>query len=232
MKLSTHCLRARGHQPGIALLAGLVLLAAISLLALVATASMILQQNMSGNFTDSQHARQGAAVAVSQGHAVLFGIGPDGRAPDCIEHCFLSPLDTVIRQASEMPVSPEYEDATWWDSWATEAGVDPVTGGRVDGVWNFAAEPPRFLIEEVRFDAMVAAPAAAEAPAIDGIGYYRVLGRAVGRGPAAVAVSEAIIARPWLSDTTPDPGTMADSSFCTPFEPWYDCGLMAWRQRR
>src|SRR3972149_5328573 len=76
---SPHCPRRCGDQPGIALLAGLVLLAAISLLALVATASMILQQNMAGNFTDSQQARQGAAVAVSQGQAVLFGIGPDGR---------------------------------------------------------------------------------------------------------------------------------------------------------
>lgn len=220
------------NQAGVALLAGLVMLAAISLLALVATASMILQQNMAGNFSDAQQARQAAAAAVSQGQAVLFGIGPDGRTPDCTEHCFLSPLDTVIRQASDMPVSPEYEDAAWWNAWAMEAGINPVTGNRLDGMWNFASEPPRFLIEEVRFDDMVTAPAAVEAPAIDGIGYYRVLGRAVGRGPAAVAVSEAIIARPWLSDTTPAPGPMDDSSFCTPFKPWYDCGLMAWRQRQ
>lgn len=232
MTPSTYCLRRRADQPGIALLAGLVLLAAISLLALVATTSMLLQQNMAGNFSDAQQARQGAAAAVARGQAVLFGIGPDGRLPDCTENCFPSPLDTVIRPASDLPVSPEYENDAWWDSWATEAGIDPVTGSGVDGVWNFSPEPPRFLIEEIRFDAMVAAPVAAEAPDIDGIGYYRVLGRAVGRGPAAVAVSEAIIARPWLSATPAGPGTMDDSSFCTPFEPWYDCGLMAWRQRR
>ncbi len=220
------------NQAGVALLVGLVMLAAISLLALVATASMILQQNMAGNFSDAQQARQAAAAAVSQGQAVLFGIGHDERTPGCTYHCFLSPWNTVIRQASDMPVSPEYEDAAWWNAWATETGVDPVTGNRLDGIWSFSAEPPRFLIEEVRFDDMVTASAAAEAPPIDGVGYYRVLGRAVGQGPAAVAVSEAIIARPWLSAMSLDSGPIDDSHFCATFEPWYDCGLMAWRQRR
>ncbi len=219
------------RQRGIALLAGLVLLAAISLLALVASGSMLLQQRMAGNYCDGQQARRAAAVAVTQGEAILFGIAHDERIPGCLQDCFSPPLNRVIRPQSEVPPQPELEDASWWRNQALESGVDPVSGIPTGEPWSFSSEPPRFLIEELHFEDLASAPAAADAPLLQGIGYYRILGRGVGRGPAAVAVSEAIIARPWLSGAPPGPAT-GSSGFCTPFKPWYDCGLMAWRQRR
>lgn len=220
------------YESGVALLAGLVMLAAISLLALAATKSMILQQHMAGNFSDSQQARQAATFAILQGESLILGMGHDARFPACQQDCFASPLDTIIRQTSELPVSPEFESAFWWQSWAFEAGADPVSGPGPVQVWSYRAEPPRFLIEELHFDDLESASRAADAPALRGIGYYRVLGRGTGRGPAAVAVDEAIIARPWLGAATPESGTPDEKAFCAAFEPWYDCGVMVWRQRR
>lgn len=220
------------REAGVALLAGLVMLMAISLLALAASKSMILQQHMAGNFSDSQQARQAATFSILQGESLIFSIGHNARFPACKQDCFAPPLDRIIRQTSELPVSPEFENAPWWQSWAFEAGADPVNGSDPVQVWTYGTEPPRFLIEELHFDDLGSATRAADAPALDGIGYYRVLARGTGRGPAAVAVDEAIIARPWLSDATPDSGTPDEKAFCEAFQPWYDCGVMVWRQRR
>lgn len=214
------------------MLAGLVLLVAISLLALVATSSMILQHRMAGNFADGQQARQAVAEALVQGEAFVFELGNIDRISDCVSDCFLPPLASIIRQTTELPTNPEYKDASWWGSWANEAGVDPITGDRIGEVWGFGSEPPRFLIEEVYFDDTADPEAGSEAPPLDGIGYYRVLGRGVGNGPAAIVVSETIVARPWLSDAEFDLGGNSESGFCAPFESWYDCGRVAWRQRR
>ena len=225
------CPRDVRGQSGIALLAGLVLLAAISLLALVAAGSMSLQRQMAGNFSDSQRARESAGVAVAQAEAVLNGIAHDERNPGCLSDCFNTPLNTVIRQPAELPLHPEFEDASWWYSWASEVGTDPVSGKRLGESWGFGSEPPRFLIEELHFDNL-ASVKPADAPQLDGIGYYRILGRGAGQGPAAVAVLEAIIARPWLSDPSAEPDTNDNSAFCAPFKTWYDCGRMAGRQLR
>jgi Tfp pilus assembly protein PilX len=208
------------------------MLAAISLLALAASKSMILQQHMAANFSDGQQARQAAAIGIQQGEALLFSIGHDARFPACHQDCFASPLDKIIRQTSELPLSPEFENASWWQSQAFEAGADPVNGPGRGEAWSYGPKPPRFLIEELYFDDLASASSFADAPVLGGIGYYRVLARGTGRGPAAVTVDEAIIARPWLSAATPDSGTPDEKDSCSAFGSWYDCGLMAWRQRR
>ncbi len=220
------------HQLGIALLAGLMMLVAISLLALVATASMILQQHMAGNFSDSLQARQSAAFAVSQGKALLLQIGHQERVSDCVQNCFTSPLSRVIQQTADIPANPELEDSSWWRSRAIAAGIDPMDGNQTASDLIPTLEPPRFLIEEIHFVDMAAVSTAEGAPPLAGVGYYRILGRGVGQGPAAVAVDEAIIARPWSSEPPSGSDTVNPDGFCDPFRPWYDCGLMAWRQRR
>src|SRR5262245_55827475 len=108
-------------QHGVALLLGLILLVAICLLALVATSSMILQQRMAGNFSDTQNARQAAAWAVSQGEAYLFGVGQDQRAGGCTTRCFLPPSSSVILQPEDLPAFPEQQDLDWWKSWGRSA---------------------------------------------------------------------------------------------------------------
>jgi hypothetical protein len=220
------------QQQGVTLLIGLVLMAAISLLALVATASMVLQLRMAGNFEDSQVARQRSTIAVTQGENFLYSIGHDGRLPGCQSQCFNSPLSTIIHQALDVPAFPEYEDASWWRSWAADAGFDPLSGAPIENTGGLGADPPLFLIEELYFDPLAGVPIAADAPLLNGIGYYRVLGRGSGQGAAAVAVSESIIARPWEAGALPGSGSRDASEFCAGFKAWYDCGRMAWRQRR
>jgi Tfp pilus assembly protein PilX len=220
------------RQQGVTLLTGLVLLAAISLLALVAASSMVLQLRMAGNFEDSRLALQNSAMAVALGEDFLYSVGQDGRIPDCQGTCFNSPLSTIIHQTTELPAFPEYEAESWWRSWGAVAGVAPLSGVSLENSGVPGAEPPRFLIEEVHFDPTTGVPVSADAPLLDGIGYYRILGRGSGRGAAAIAVSESIVARPWKADALPGPGNGDVHAFCADYRPWYDCGRMAWRQRR
>ena len=219
-------------QRGVTLLTGLVLLAAISLLALVAASSMVLQLRMAGNFEDSRLALQNSAAAVALGEDFLYSIGQAGRIPHCQSECFTPPLSTIIRQTTELPAFPEYEAASWWLSWGAEAGAASLAGLPMEHRGVPGAEPPRFLIEELHFDPANAVTVSADAPLLDGIGYYRILGRGSGRGTAAIAVSESIVARPWKADALPAQGNGDIDMFCADYRPWYDCGRMAWRQRR
>jgi Tfp pilus assembly protein PilX len=223
---------AEVRQRGVALLAGLTLLAAISLLALVATASMLLQRRMAGNFSDSQQARQAAAAAISQGVEFLFALQPGARLTGCMQDCFPAPLDQLIRSPDSLPARPETEANSWWEAWAAEANVDPLNGSRSSDFGVFGSQPPRFLVQEAYFVDLTGTARIPGAPSLDGIGYYRILGRGTGHGPAAVAVSEAIVAHPWLAPPADDQAASPDGGNCDTFIPWYDCGLMAWRQRR
>jgi len=221
-----------GNEQGIALLAGLCLLAAISLLALVATNSMMLQRHMAGNFNEGQQARQKSGFAVLQARNLVFGIAHGTRFTACLQDCFPPPWDSLIRQPTGLPAQPEYEDASWWQSHALEAGAGPGIPGSNEPAWHLGGEAPRFLIEEVFFDDRANAPSTAPAPRLDGIGYYRILARGVGGATTPAAVSEAIVARPWASGNPGDMEIPADAEFCAIFSPWYDCGVLAWRQRR
>lgn len=218
---------ARFSSRGVALLAGLVLMTAISLLALVATSSMLLQIRMAANFRDVQQARVASFKAVLHGEAYLFGLRPDQRAPGCLEQCFFAPLDRVIHAAAELPAYPEYQDSAWWEN----EGIATVAKTPAHSTGN-QGNAPRYLIEEIHYQTAAGLSAPPTAPALDGIGYYRVLGRGTGNGPGAVAVSEAIVARPWAMESSTPPDLPGGTSFCGAFSPWYNCGRMAWRQRR
>jgi len=214
------------------LLAGLVLLAALSLLALAVSGSMLRQQHMAGNYTDGQLARRAASVAIFKGRLFLFKIADEARARSCLHDCFVSPFDTLIRRPSELPPNPEFEDAAWWRIWSLPFGADPGDDSGSIETWNFGPEPPRFLIEELRFDDLASRQKTADAPEPDGIGYYRILARGVGQVPFSVAVDEAIVARPWFGPDARDQRNSPEHGFCETVGAKYDCGLMALRQLR
>lgn len=219
-------------QRGIALLAGLVLLSALSLLALIAATSMVSQQRMAGNFDDAETARAHAEWALVGGLSLLRATPDDRRAAGCSAGCFLPPTDSVIRLGGDLPALPEFEPAGWWQSEGLLPGTDPVTAAAPATDFGSWAEPPRFTVEELAFRPAAELAAPPEAPGIDGIGYYRVLGRGTGRQATVVAVNEAIVARPWTG-LPPEGAPPADwAELCAPFRAWYDCGQMAWRARR
>lgn len=217
---------------GIALLAGLVLLSALSLIALIASAGMLAQQRMAANFDDAETARANAEKALSGGQTLLLATPEERRSNGCVMDCFAEPTRTLIHAEGELPALPEFEPAAWWANHALLPGTDAGSGEAPSTGFTPWAEPPRFTLEEIAFRSAAETLAPPEAPAIDGIGYYRILGRGAGRQGTVVAVDELLVARPWTGTPSEDPPASDWDTFCAPFRPWYDCGPLTWRARR
>jgi len=216
---------------GIAMLAGLVLLAAISLMALVAASGMLVQKQMAANFAQGANALENSEIAMSYASAWLYSRSNHEREAHCIVDCL---LPVAFHNMGEVPALPEYESAAWWRNNAVEAGLNPISGESAISTGDMGSEPPRWILEELSFQA---ADGAYE-DGTEGIGYYRILGRGTGAHPSSVAVTESIVARPWggsytLSAFPHDPDM---DNFCQQFapdlSPSLDCGRLAWRQRR
>jgi len=215
------------NSRGIALFTGLVLLAALSLLALMAASGTVLQRTMAANFQENSMALQNASIAASYARAWLISRQVNERESGCLENCI---LPVGIRHSGELPARPEFESAAWWRSNAWAVGYNPETAEMMiapDG----GAEPARWIIEEIQYQ--TTGDQRGENLA-EGVAYYRIFGRGTGLNARSVAVIEAIVARPWEGDfqagSYPPDGPFG--AFFRPFENRYDCGSLAWRQRR
>ena len=84
-----------------------------------------------------------------------------------------------------------------------------------------------WLLQEIHY-----VPHANTAPGIDGVAYYRILGRGVAND--IVVVSESIVARPWGGAVKELAFPPADtlSEFCASINTAVPCGRLSWRQRR
>jgi Tfp pilus assembly protein PilX len=211
---------------GIALLMGLVLLAAISLLALMATNGMLLQRRMSANFSAVSRALAQATRGAEAARAWLNSRADFERESGCIERCI---LPFAIHDSGQLPRNPEFESAAWWQIHGFATGHHPETGEPLTP-GETETGPPRWIIEELRYESAPATPEGA----LGGIGYYRVLARGSGGSPGSLAVTESIIARPWGDgvEPTPFPSDGPAGAFCRQFDPATPCGTLAWRQRR
>jgi Tfp pilus assembly protein PilX len=212
---------------GIALLAGLVLLAAVSLLALSAASGAVLQRNMAINFEENAAALQNASIAESYAVAWLNSRTVSERQGGCQANCLL-PIG--IHGPGELPAHPEFESVEWWRSNAFVSGYN-VQSAETLNTPDQGAEPARWIIEEIQY---VYTGDPRDANRAEGLGYYRVLSRGTGRNARSVAVTELIAARPWEGDfqAGPFPPDGSPQAFCRQFEFRYDCGRLAWRQRR
>jgi Tfp pilus assembly protein PilX len=215
------------NSRGIALFMGLVLLAALSLLALTAASGTVLQRTMAANFQENSMALQNASIAASYARAWLNSRQVNERESGCLENCL---LPVGIRSFGELPARPEFESAAWWRSNAWAVGYNPETAETAiapDG----GAEPARWIIEEIQYQTTgdIRGENLAE-----GVAYYRIFGRGTGLNTRSVAVIESIVARPWEGDFQAGiyPPDEPFGAFCRPFESRYDCGSLAWRQRR
>lgn len=220
------------NQQGVALIAGLALLAALSLLGLVATSGMILQRHMASNYQENKLALENAAIASSFATAWLFSRANYERQGNCILNCI---LPVAIHNTGEIPAGAEFQGSSWWQLNGIEAGANPESGETMVSNPGSGANPPRWILEELHFE--LAQIPDGESP-FDGVGYYRILSRGTGTREEKVAITESIVARPWgdryqLDSYPPGPDA---SGFCLQFaeqtEDSFDCGQMAWRQRR
>jgi Tfp pilus assembly protein PilX len=215
------------NQNGIALLTGLVFLAAVSLLALAASNGMVLQRHQAANFEEKTLAAENAAIAEAQARSWILSRPDVERQKGCVSDCV---LPVAIRQPGESGTNPEFESAAWWQINGIQAGLHPESGEAV-GVASSGAEAARWIVEEIQYQA---AAGMDNLPVFQGLGWYRVLSRGTGRQAGSVAVTEAIVARPWEGDfeVASFPAGSSSATFCSQFSEDFPCGTLAWRQRR
>lgn len=220
------------RQGGLVLLLGLALLAGLSLLALLAASSMLQQQQMAANHADTELSRLSAMAAVTAGEKLVLGLPDASRAENCLSDCFVEPSRSWFLLETALPPQPEYQTDEWWMQWGHPLSSAPEkdqSGPGATGPWLLPGRnPPRFIIQEIEFQATASASDPG-LPAVAGVGYYQILGRGTGSGASSTHVVESILARPWLAGTTQDQPAAGD---CRLFEAAFDCGRMAYRERR
>lgn len=214
---------------GIALIAGLMLMASMVVLALALATGALLERRMAGNFGDRQLALSRAHLAQRWGEHWLFSQATNPLDPACITAC----ESPVIHAPGTLPASPEFEDTEWWSLNARLAGTQPATGYVHMDYSLPGTETPRWLIEEMHIeplDSLPIDPGSSEPE----LAYYRILARGTGRLPGSIAVTESIIARPWIDtiEPSPLPPGAASTWFCESVTADVHCGRMSWRRRR
>lgn len=223
----------RSDSRGMILLLSLAMLAGLSLLAVLAASSMLQQRMMAANHADGELARLSAFTAVAAGEKFLFGLPRESRAGNCGSDCFAASLPGVIQNPGTLPEFPELQPDDWWLQWGSDSILVADTEGNVslgEPGWTLPGRQiPRFVIEEVGYQLAGSTSLPLEAPSISGVAYYRILGRGTGLADHSTHVMESIMARPWPSESAED-GEAGIS--CNTFRPWYDCGRMAFRERR
>ncbi len=224
---------SRPKARGMVLLLSLAMLAGLSLLAVLAASSMLQQRMMAANHSDGELARLAALTAVAEGEKFLFGLSNESRAENCWSDCFGAFLPGVIHDSGTLPEHPEFLPDDWWLQWGIDSAsvVGSETGTNLnEAEWTLPGrQPPRFVLEEVEYQAAAGLNPPLEAPSISGVAYYRILGRGTGLADHSTHVMESIIARPW-PDNSDEPDAAGIS--CGTFRPWFDCGRMAFRERR
>lgn len=220
----------RSKQVGLILLLSLAMLAGLSLLALLAANSMLQQQQMAANHADTELARLSAITAVGLGERFVLELPDSVRTSHCQSGCYAEPINTAILEAGSFPQSPEFMNDNWWNNFGDTGHFGTLPGRQL----------PMFIIEELEFraaeeaakeefDGLSQGGDAEGPPEIDGVAYYRVLGRGTGVAASSTHVVESILARPWRPLPSPDESLGVD---CAVVRPWYDCGRMAYRERR
>lgn len=200
-------------QSGIVLLLCLIFLTALTLLGLTASADALLQHQLAANLQETERARQSAQAALEWAEDWLLGL--DEPPP---LNCDIACEGILVHLSGTLPQRPEFESLAWWTETAHEAGLDPVSGERLEPTGSDHFSAPLWMIESLH-----------EAPA-DGNSsqvWYRILVRGAGRTETGVSVAESIVTRHWaLSDNT----ETVSSDPCA--DPGATCGRLSWRELR
>jgi len=176
-------------QDGMVLLLCLLFLMSLTLLGLAASSDALLQSKLSANLQDSERARQSALLALSWAEDWLLSL--QGPAPGyCLDACEGLRLHAGSA-GSELPPHPEFEDIGWWLVNGHEAGVDPLSGERLETITADSFTAPVWIIEALH----TAAPA--ESGNLDLQVWYRILARGTGRTETVVSVVESVVVRSW-----------------------------------
>jgi Tfp pilus assembly protein PilX len=203
------------------LLLCLIFLTALTLLGLSASAEAILQNKLTANLRESEHAKQSALSALSFAENWLLKL--EGVAP---ESCSTACTGLKLHAQGDLPTSPEFKDLSWWETQGHEAGIDPQSGVRISSLAGSSMSPPFWIIEAVHESLP------AENGTTDLQVWYRVLARGSGRTNAGVSVVESIVVRSWTTIETPETSETETEIRCPGAETTAKCGRVAWRELR
>jgi len=208
-------------QNGMVLLLCLIFLTALTLLGLSASAEAILQNKLSANLRESEHAKQSALSALSWAENWLLML--EGEVP---ESCGTACGGLKLHAQGSLPSNPEFKDLSWWGEFGIEAGIDPLTGERISSPASGSINPPIWIIEVVH------EVPASESDASDLQVWYRIIARGSGKTLAGVSVVESILVRSWASVESVESSETEASILCPHTDPSAKCGRVAWRELR
>lgn len=213
--------RVFGTQTGMVLLLCLIFLMALTLLGLSASADTILQNKLSTNLQDTERAKQSALLALSWAEDWLLEL--DGPPP---ENCAW-PCDGLMLHASgALPPHPEFESFSWWMNNGHEAGIDPLSGGRMATISGDSINTPVWIIETAK----TIQPSENGNPDLQV--WYRILARGSGRTASAISVIESTLVRSWPIHEDRELPVTDDSGACPGSSLPAICGRFAWRELR
>jgi Tfp pilus assembly protein PilX len=211
-------------QDGMVLLLCLLFLMSLTLLGLAASSDALLQSKLSANLQDSERARQSALLALSWAEDWLLSL--QGPAPGyCVDAC-----DGLrLHAASDLPPHPDFEDIGWWMLNGHEAGVDPLSGERLETITADSFTAPVWIIETLH----TIVPE--ESGNLDLQVWYRILARGTGRTETVVSVVESVVVRSWpTTEAGVSPGDVVAGVCPGSTSPGYSspaiCGRFAWRK--
>ena len=198
----------------------LLILTALTLLGLSAAADTRLQNQLTTNLQEQEHANQSAQAALSWAEHWLLEL-PGPPPASCTGPCG----GLYVHAAGNLPPHPEYEELAWWQTHGYEAGIDPLSKDRLATLASGSIHPAMWVIELVH-----------EVPPDDGSlhlqSWYRLLARGTGRTGRGISVIESIVVRPWIYDDSVDPTPADPISVCDGFEADTGCGRVSWRELR
>jgi Tfp pilus assembly protein PilX len=210
-----------GTQTGMVLLLCLIFLMALTLVGLSASSDTILQNKLAANLQESERAKQSALLSLSWAEQWLLAL--DGVPPEVCT----SPCDGLtLHAAGDLSPHPESEEFSWWIDQGHEAGINPLTGDRIETISSDSISPPVWVIEVVR-----TVPPDVDANP-DLLVWYRILARGSGRTASAISVIESTVVRSWpvvVSNEPPGPKTPLS---CFRLALPAKCGRYSWRELR
>ena len=203
--MSDHASITRHVTPGsgMVLLLCLLFLIALTLLGLSASADAILQHQLATNLRETERARQSALAAQTWAEDWLLDL--NGTAPQI---CTIACEGLKLHPPGGLLQQPQFEESSWWLTEGYEAGIDPLSGDRLDTFAANSSSPPTWIIEVIHEE-----PVQGDEIQV----WYRILARGSGQTENAISVIESTLTRSWSS---------AESSNTT------DKGRVAWRTLR
>ncbi len=180
-------------QAGMAMLFCMLFLTALTLLGLSASADAVLQNQLAANLQETERAKQSALATLSWVEDWLFTL--QGSAPPvCTSPC----KGLKFHQPGDLLLQPALADLAWWQAQGYEAGIDPLTGDRLETLAASSIDPPMWVIEVVQ-EKPLAGEDTGEDPLSTQV-WYRIVARGSGHTSSTLSVVESVVTRIWPAD--------------------------------